>query len=173
MKHIYRAFVVTLTALLLGSSLPGAASAASTSSLPSACRGYSGKMICISKAHYRIYLVRNGKILSSASIRYGEPSKYASDHTKGYFTREGLFHIGYKRGKNATSNLYSTATGLPIKMPYFMQFSGGQGIHYSAEFAQTGYRWSSHGCVNLRSMTFARNANSFAYVGMPVVVTRH
>ena len=35
-------------------------------------------------------------------------------------------------------------------MPYAMFFSGGQAVHYSADFAARGYAGASHGCVNVR-----------------------
>ena len=35
-------------------------------------------------------------------------------------------------------------------MPYAMFFSGGQAVHYSADFAARGYDGASHGCVNVR-----------------------
>ncbi len=35
-------------------------------------------------------------------------------------------------------------------MPYAMFFSGGQAVHYSADFAARGYNGASHGCVNVR-----------------------
>jgi lipoprotein-anchoring transpeptidase ErfK/SrfK len=31
-----------------------------------------------------------------------------------------------------------------------MFFSGGQAVHYSPDFAATGYNGASHGCVNVR-----------------------
>ena len=35
-------------------------------------------------------------------------------------------------------------------MPFAMFFSGGQAVHYSPDFAATGYAGASHGCVNIR-----------------------
>jgi lipoprotein-anchoring transpeptidase ErfK/SrfK len=35
-------------------------------------------------------------------------------------------------------------------MPYSMFFSGGQAVHYSADFRARGYNGCSHGCVNVR-----------------------
>ena len=35
-------------------------------------------------------------------------------------------------------------------MPFAMFFSGGQAVHYSADFASVGYNGASHGCVNVR-----------------------
>ena len=42
------------------------------------------------------------------------------------------------------STIYDTS------MPYAMFFSGGQAVHYSADFAARGYSGASHGCVNVR-----------------------
>jgi lipoprotein-anchoring transpeptidase ErfK/SrfK len=49
--------------------------------------------------------------------------------------------------KSSTSllpNLYDSS------MPFAMFFDGGQAVHYSPDFAASGYDGASHGCVNLR-----------------------
>lgn len=35
-------------------------------------------------------------------------------------------------------------------MPFGLFFSGGQAVHYSADFAVTEYNGSSYGCLNVR-----------------------
>lgn len=35
-------------------------------------------------------------------------------------------------------------------MPWSMYFSGGEAVHYSQHFADTGYTSTSHGCINIR-----------------------
>jgi lipoprotein-anchoring transpeptidase ErfK/SrfK len=51
-----------------------------------------------------------------------------------------------------------------------MFFSGGQAIHYSADFALNGYDGSSHGCVNVRNLTLLKRLYNAAPVGTTVVV---
>ena len=67
--------------------------------------------------------------------------RFGSDRTP---TREGTFSVGWK-SRNHFSTLYNTP------MPYAMFFSGGQAVHYSADFAARGYSGASHGCVNVRN----------------------
>ena len=146
--------------LILGFSFIGIIPAQAKAYVPSQCQGYSGKIICASKSQTRVILVQNGQVLRSGKARFGG---VASDGTGPWYTRNGVHSVGYKQW-NPVSTLYG------VNMPFFVQFSGGQGIHYSYEFAQTGYKYS-HGCVGLKSYKFAQKVYNFAYVGMPVVVT--
>ncbi|MFT3889772.1 MAG: peptidoglycan-binding protein [Arachnia sp.] len=93
-----------------------------------------GRVICISKSQRRLAWVIDGKIQDTMSVRFG------SELTP---TRNGVFSV-YWKSRNHVSSLYHTA------MPYAMFFSGGQAVHYSADFAARGYNGSSHGCVNVR-----------------------
>ncbi|WP_435860873.1 L,D-transpeptidase family protein [Streptomyces nigrescens] len=93
-----------------------------------------GRVICISKRSNTLTWVVNGRIVSAMDVRFG--SQYTP-------TREGTFRITFK-SRHHVSTLYHTA------MPYAMFFSGGQAVHYSADFAAHGYRGASHGCVNVR-----------------------
>ncbi|GAO05963.1 hypothetical protein TPA0598_01_03340 [Streptomyces lydicamycinicus] len=93
-----------------------------------------GRVICISKRSNTLAWVVDGRIVSAMDVRFG--SQYTP-------TREGTFHITFK-SRHHISTLYHTA------MPYAMFFSGGQAVHYSADFAAHGYRGASHGCVNVR-----------------------
>lgn len=148
------------TVLLAFCSLLVTTPASAKAYLPDACKGYSGKMICASKAQARVIIVKNGQVVRSGKARFGG---VASDGTGPWFTRNGVHAVGYKQ-PNPVSTLYG------VNMPFFVQFSGGQGIHYSYEFAQTGYSYS-HGCVGLKKYNFARKVYNFAYPGMVVVVT--
>ena len=66
--------------------------------------------------------------------------RFGSQYTP---TREGLFQVNFK-SRDHVSTIYDTP------MPYAMFFSGGQAVHYSADFAARGYNGASHGCVNVR-----------------------
>ena len=94
-----------------------------------------GRVICISKAQRKLALVVDGTIVSTMDVRFG------SELTP---TRNGVFSV-YWKSRNHVSKLYNTA------MPYALFFSGGQAVHYSADFAARGYNGSSHGCVNVRN----------------------
>ncbi|MEV8534967.1 L,D-transpeptidase family protein [Streptomyces sp. NPDC051211] len=93
-----------------------------------------GRVMCISKESRTLAWMVDGKVLSTMDVRFG------SENTP---TREGVFKVDRKE-KDWTSTLYHTA------MPYSMFFSGGQAVHYSADFAARGYNGASHGCVNVR-----------------------
>ncbi|MFG2330387.1 L,D-transpeptidase family protein [Streptomyces sp. NPDC048604] len=93
-----------------------------------------GRVLCISKETRTLAWMIDGKVLSSMDVRFG------SENTP---TREGTFSVGWKARK-WTSTIYHTP------MPYAMFFSGGQAVHYSADFAARGYAGASHGCVNVR-----------------------
>ncbi|MFB7466794.1 peptidoglycan-binding protein [Streptomyces sp. NPDC056224] len=93
-----------------------------------------GRVMCISKESRTLAWMIDGKVVSTMDVRFG------SENTP---TREGVFNVGWK-AKEWTSTIYHTP------MPYAMFFSGGQAVHYSADFAARGYAGASHGCVNVR-----------------------
>ncbi|MFK0254277.1 peptidoglycan-binding protein [Streptomyces sp. NPDC090445] len=93
-----------------------------------------GRVMCISKESRTLAWMIDGKVVSTMDVRFG------SENTP---TREGEFSVGWK-AKDWTSTIYHTP------MPYAMFFSGGQAVHYSADFAARGYNGASHGCVNVR-----------------------
>ncbi|MES4901174.1 MULTISPECIES: L,D-transpeptidase family protein [unclassified Streptomyces] len=93
-----------------------------------------GRALCISKTSRTLAWMVNGKVVSAMDVRFG--SQYTP-------TREGLFHVDFK-SRDHVSTIYHTP------MPYAMFFSGGQAVHYSADFAARGYSGASHGCVNVR-----------------------
>ncbi|MFE2847104.1 peptidoglycan-binding protein [Streptomyces scopuliridis] len=93
-----------------------------------------GRVMCISKSSRTLTWMIDGKAKSAMDVRFG--SQYTP-------TREGTFIVGWK-SRDHVSTLYDTP------MPYAMFFSGGQAVHYSADFAARGYEGASHGCVNVR-----------------------
>ncbi|MFI6690414.1 L,D-transpeptidase family protein [Streptomyces sp. NPDC050433] len=97
-------------------------------------RCMTGRVMCISKTSRSLSWMIDGKVMSTMDVRFG--SQYTP-------TREGTFKVGWK-SRNHVSTLYDTP------MPYAMFFSGGQAVHYSADFAANGYSGASHGCVNVR-----------------------
>ncbi|MFD7666171.1 L,D-transpeptidase family protein [Streptomyces sp. NPDC059788] len=96
-----------------------------------------GRVLCISKRSNSLAWMVDGKVRSAMDVRFG--AQYTP-------TREGTFRITFKSRRHI-STIYRTP------MPYAMFFSGGQAVHYSADFAAHGYRGASHGCVNVRDRT--------------------
>ncbi|MFD9431716.1 peptidoglycan-binding protein [Streptomyces sp. NPDC060002] len=118
-------------------------------------RCLSGRVLCIDKTTRTLRWMVDGRTLTTVSVRFG--SQYTP-------TREGVFHV-YWKSRHHVSTLYHSP------MPYAMFFSGGQAVHYSADFAARGYAGASHGCVNVRDETAI--ASLFAQVrnGDKVVVS--
>ncbi|MFF3329245.1 L,D-transpeptidase family protein [Streptomyces sp. NPDC002888] len=97
-------------------------------------RCMTGRALCISKTTRTLRWMVDGRTVSTMAVRFG--SQYTP-------TREGVFHV-YWKSRHHVSTLYDSP------MPYAMFFSGGQAVHYSADFAARGYAGASHGCVNVR-----------------------
>lgn len=117
-------------------------------------RCLTGRVLCISKTSRTLRWMIDGRTLTTVSVRFG---------SVGTPTREGVFSV-YWKSRHHVSTLYDSP------MPYAMFFSGGQAVHYSADFAAHGYAGGSHGCVNVRDE--AAIASLFAQVrnGDKVVV---
>lgn len=93
-----------------------------------------GRVLCIDKSTNTLRWVVDGSVQSTFDVRFG------SDELP---TREGQFSV-FSKSRDHVSSLYDTS------MPFAMFFSGGQAVHYSPDFAATGYNGASHGCVNVR-----------------------
>jgi peptidoglycan hydrolase-like protein with peptidoglycan-binding domain len=93
-----------------------------------------GRVMCVSKTTRTLSWVVDGSVRSTMDVRFG--SQYTP-------TREGVFEV-FLKSRDHVSTLYDTP------MPYALFFSGGQAVHYSADFAARGYNGASHGCVNVR-----------------------
>ncbi|MFE1269236.1 L,D-transpeptidase family protein [Streptomyces sp. NPDC058758] len=113
-----------------------------------------GRVLCISKESRTLAWMIDGRVVSSMDVRFG------SENTP---TREGTFAVGWK-ARDWTSTIYHTP------MPYAMFFSGGQAVHYSADFAARGYNGASHGCVNVRDRAKISALFDQVKVGDKVVV---
>ncbi|MGN9759454.1 L,D-transpeptidase family protein [Streptomyces sp. SD31] len=97
-------------------------------------RCMTGRVLCISKSSRTLRWMIDGRTVLTVPVRFG--SQYTP-------TREGVFSV-YWKSRHHVSTLYDSP------MPYAMFFSGGQAVHYSSDFAATGYSGASHGCVNVR-----------------------
>ncbi|MGO4957095.1 L,D-transpeptidase family protein [Luteococcus sp. Sow4_B9] len=119
-------------------------------------RCMTGRAICISKATRTLSWVVDGQVRSTMDVRFG------SELTP---TREGSFQVNFK-SRDHVSTLYHT------KMPFALFFSGGQAVHYSADFAARGYNGASHGCVNVRNYDAVAALFDQAQPGDKVIVYR-
>ena len=117
-------------------------------------RCLTGRAMCISKTSRKLVWVIDGEPQMTFDVRFG------SELTP---TREGQFRVEWK-SRDHVSTLYGSA------MPYSMFFSGGQAVHYSADFARNGYNGSSHGCVNVRDYNGIAALYGQALVGDKVIV---
>ncbi len=104
----------------------------STNRLDARCM--TGRVLCINKDSNTLTWVVDGQVQLTLAVRFG------SELTP---TREGNFSV-FMKSRDHVSTIYHTA------MPFAMFFSGGQAVHYSADFAARGYNGASHGCVNVR-----------------------
>lgn len=117
-------------------------------------RCMTGRVLCISKNQRRMAYVINGTIQDTVSVRFG------SELTP---TRNGNWTL-FRKSRDHVSSLYGSA------MPFSMFFSGGQAVHYSADFKARGYNGSSHGCVNVRDYGALKAMYESIKVGDRVVV---
>ena len=113
-----------------------------------------GRVVCISKAQRKLAWVIDGQVQATMDVRFG------SELTP---TRNGVFAVNWK-SRDHVSSLYDSP------MPYALFFSGGQAVHYSADFASRGYNGASHGCVNVRDKAAVSALFDAAKVGDKVVV---
>jgi peptidoglycan hydrolase-like protein with peptidoglycan-binding domain len=119
-------------------------------------RCLTGRAMCVDKSSSTLRWMVDGAVLRTVAVRFG------SEYTP---TREGQFSVSWK-SRDHVSSLYDTP------MPFAMFFSGGQAVHYSADFAATGYDGASHGCVNVRDLPAITALFDEVSVGDKVVVYR-
>ena len=115
-----------------------------------------GRVLCISKSQNKLRWMIDGKVQNTVDVRFG---------TDEMPTREGSFSVQWK-SRNHVSTIYNTP------MPYAMFFSGGQAVHYSADFAARGYNGGSHGCVNVRDEATISRLFDIVKEGDKVIVYR-
>jgi len=119
-------------------------------------RCMTGHALCVDKTSRSLRWVVDGVVKSRYDVRFG------SDELP---TREGAFSV-FKKSRDHVSSLYNTS------MPFAMFFSGGQAVHYSPDFAATGYNGASHGCVNVRDYNGIRWLFDQVQLGDKVIVYR-
>jgi peptidoglycan hydrolase-like protein with peptidoglycan-binding domain len=115
-----------------------------------------GRVLCADKTSRTLRWVVDGEVRTTLDVRFGIETMP---------TREGTFSVQWK-SRDHVSSLYGSS------MPFAMFFSGGQAVHYSAEFAAEGYAGGSHGCVNVRDHDGIAALFDQVLVGDAVVVYR-
>ncbi len=115
-----------------------------------------GRAMCIDKTSRSLRWVIDGVVKSRYDVRFGSAELP---------TREGAFTL-FRKSRDHVSSLYNTS------MPFAMFFSGGQAVHYSPDFAATGYNGASHGCVNVRDYNGVRWLFDQVNLGDTVIVYR-
>ena len=115
-----------------------------------------GRSLCIDKTTDKLYYLEDSEVVRTFDARFGCAATR---------TREGRFSVLWK-SRDHVSSIYHTS------MPYAMFFSGGQAVHYSADFAARGYNGCSHGCVNIRDKAGIRWVFDRVRDGDRVVVYR-
>ncbi len=119
-------------------------------------RCLTGRVLCIDKNTRKLRWIVDGQVVKVFDVRFG------SELTP---TREGSFSV-FQKSRDHVSTIYHTA------MPFAMFFSGGQAVHYSADFAARGYNGSSHGCVNVRDYNGITWLFDQVSIGTSVIVYR-
>jgi peptidoglycan hydrolase-like protein with peptidoglycan-binding domain len=125
-----------------------------TGAIDSRC--LTGRVLCIDKNTRKLRWMVDGQVAKVFDVRFG------SELTP---TREGSFSV-FQKSRDHVSTIYHTA------MPFAMFFSGGQAVHYSADFAARGYNGSSHGCVNVRDYNGIAWLFDQVSIGTSVIVYR-
>jgi len=115
-----------------------------------------GLALCVDKTSNSLRWVVEGDVELAVDVRFGSAELP---------TREGQFAV-YRKSRDHVSSLYDTS------MPFAMFFSGGQAVHYSPDFAATGYNGASHGCVNVRDYGAIASLYDQVPIGTKVIVYR-
>ena len=121
------------------------------------------KAIDINKRTRKLALVTYNKTTKQYRVAQALDVRVGDARGPQYVTRDGDWKI-YLKEVNHYSTLYN------VNMPYSMFFSGGEAIHYSADFARVGYSSASHGCANIRNKQGMASLYKNSFVGEHVVV---
>ena len=121
--------------------------------------------INFSKADNQLRVYQNGQIIMQLEGRSGGNH---FDEKRGYVrpypSTNGNFAVQSKY-EMLISRSYSDA-----KMPYSLCYNGSECIHYSSDFASSGYTGSSHGCINVRDYEQMKRLYAMAPTGTQVVI---
>ncbi|MBK9158387.1 MAG: L,D-transpeptidase family protein [Propionibacteriaceae bacterium] len=115
--------------------------------IPAACKT-AGIVICVDQAHRKLKWMQDGKVVKTIAIRVGGwAQNVKTKEWRLYPTANGTWKV-YDKQVDPPSDTYGSGA-----MPYSTMFYPEMYVHYSAGFASDGYTRSSHGCVNVGSLT--------------------
>lgn len=121
--------------------------------LPDKCKT-KGIWICVDQAHRKLFWVKNGTVVKTVKVRVGgynylKKKGQKTGRWKIYATANGTWKV-YDKQVNPKSDNYGSGA-----MPYSTMFYPDMYVHYSPGFHAVGYAGSSHGCVNVGSLSDA------------------
>lgn len=109
-----------------------------------------GIVICVDQGHRRLFWMRDGKVVRTVKVRLGGYNSHPKTGTWRVFpTANGTWRVYDKQVDPKSENYGSGA------MPYSVMFYPDMYVHYSPGFHSVGYAGSSHGCVNVGSLSDA------------------
>ncbi|HRL50686.1 MAG TPA: L,D-transpeptidase family protein [Propioniciclava sp.] len=129
---------------------------------PAACSA-SGVVLCASKGARTLTLMRDGQAVKTINVRFGGMTKDDNGKLRIFPTVSGKYSV-YAKDAKAFSDRWESS------MPYSIKFNPNMYVHYSGDFAKRGYAGSSHGCINVGSMSDAKWFFDNTPVGAKVVV---
>ncbi len=121
--------------------------------LPDKCKS-KGIWICVDQAHRKLFWVKDGKVKKTVKVRVGgynylKKKGQKKGQWRVYPTANGTWRVYDKQVDPPSKNYGSGA------MPYSTMFYPDMYVHYSPGFHAVGYAGSSHGCVNVGSLSDA------------------
>lgn len=126
-------------------------------SWPEKC--YTGaRVLCADQGHNTVAYFRDGTLVHQLDARFGP-----SDMPGVSPTRNGDWTV-FRKVSDDWSSLYQQP------MIHALYFSGGEAVHYSPHFDQTGYSETSHGCINVRDEAAMQAIFHEVRTGDPVYV---
>ena len=129
---------------------------------PAACSAF-GVVLCASKGARTLTLMRDGQAVKTINVRFGGMTKDDNGKLRIFPTVSGKYSV-YAKDAKAFSDRWESS------MPYSIKFNPNMYVHYSGDFAKRGYAGSSHGCINVGSMSDAKWFFDNTPVGAKVVV---
>ncbi|QIK72733.1 L,D-transpeptidase family protein [Propioniciclava coleopterorum] len=129
---------------------------------PASCRA-AGVVLCASKGNRTLTLLRDGQAVKTINVRFGGMTKDDNGKLRIFPTVSGRYSV-YAKDAKAFSDRWEAS------MPYSIKFNPNMYVHYSGDFAKRGYAGSSHGCINVASLSDAKWFFDNTPVGAKVVV---
>ncbi|MGV8907527.1 MAG: L,D-transpeptidase family protein [Propionicimonas sp.] len=132
--------------------------------LPKKCTSAKGIILCVDQGHRKLSWIRNGKVVKTFTIRLGGWNYYPkSKKWKVFATANGTWKV-YSKNVDPPSEQYGRGA-----MPYATIFYPDMYVHYSPGFHSVGYATSSHGCVNIGTLSEAQ----WIFTHTPIGATVH